>query len=819
MDTYINKLRGLASAAAGAVQSKAERDYEFTVSAHTVRGTSGLWTLYDATRHSTQQLATVWVFDKRFFASGLNRQLLDSRARTLVTERLMQEAGHLARLRHPNIVQLMEPIEDTRTSLVFVTERVAMSLADVLASQSERAELDELEIQEGLLCVSRALQFLHTDARRVHGNLAPSSVLIGPTGEWKLGGLGFSQSTDTGSASEYALGFAPTHTRPELEYAAPECMEGGRTGPASDVFAFGCLIAAVHSSDGRSPLEAQSDVGAYRRAAAALGARVAAMLSDPLSRVVQQMVAVDATQRLTLQQFQSSAYFDGVLAATLRYLASLIEQPADQKIAFMRGLPQVLPKFPPRVLKRQVLPHLLSTVSDHKLLRFTMPCVFYVAEQLSKDEFTALVLPELRPIFAMGDQQPHAVVVVLEHLQLLQSKMHADTFRSVVMPLVYAALLSSAPVVQDHALQQAARAAEAVSAADVRDQLVPRIQQVYSKASILSLKVRALRSLRELLKLLDKPTIVGKIMPMLKRTKSRDPTVVMAMLDMYEEIGSAHLDRQSVATEILPVLWTQLADDRLRLAQFERFVGVVQKLQERVLNEHRRHLEQIQRVDDQAERFNEAAIISDTSVNGDAAVNGDLFASIIGSSKPNTPQTKTSPVLQNPLAGLSAANTASATSDWEWDAPTAPTATTLQPNKRPTHSMNAPAFSSSRVSVEVDFMSTDGQSDTTDDFGAFTAFPPPPSTTKPLSTKPALSNTASAKPAPFKPAPLSKPASRLRTSTPVQNKLGATRIGSESRPFQFGATKPLQSSQKPLQSSQKHAGGKATDLGDFDPYA
>ncbi|KAJ2500023.1 Protein kinase domain-containing protein ppk32 [Coemansia sp. RSA 1972] len=808
MDTYINKLRGLASAAAGAVQSKAERDYEFTVSTHTARGTCGLWTLYDAKRHSTQQLATVWVFDKRYFATGLNKQLLDSHARTRVIARLMEEAGHLARLRHPNIVQLMEPVEETRTTLLFVTERVDMSLADVLASHSQRNELDELEIQEGLVCVSRALQFLHTDARRVHGNLAPSCVLIGPTGEWKLAGLGFSKSVDT--VSEYELGgFGPAHTRPELEYAAPECVEGGRMEPASDVFAFGCLIAAVHSPDGRSPLEAQNDVSAYRRAAAALSARVTAMLSDPLSRVVQQMVAVAAAQRLTLQQFQSSAYFDGVLSATLRYLASLIEQPADQKIAFLRGLPQVLPKFPSRVLKRQVLPHLLSSISDHKLLRFTLPCVFYVVEQLSKDEFTKLALPELRPIFAMGDQQPHAVVVVLEHLQLLQSKMHADTFLSVVMPLVYAALLSSAPVVQDHALQQAARVALAISASDVRDQLVPRIQQVYSKASILSLKVRALQALRNLLNVLDRPTIVGKIMPMLKRTKSRDPTVVMAMLDMYEEIGSVHLDRHAVATEILPVLWTQLADDRLRLTQFERFVLVVQKLQDRVVSEHRRHLEQVQRVDDQAERFNQAAV-TDTTVDGDMAVNGDLFASIIGSSKSNT-QTKTSPVLQNPLAGLSSANT-SAASGWEWDAPAAPTATTLQPTKRSTHSINAHAFLSSRVSVEVDFMSTDGQSDTTDDFGAFTAFPPPPST-KPLSFKPAPSS-----PAPFKPAPF-KPASRLRTSPIVQNKLGATKIASESRPFQFGATKQLHSSQKPLHSSQKHAGGKAADLGDFDPFA
>jgi SCY1-like protein 2 len=39
-------------------------------------------------------------------------------------------------------------------------------------------EIDELEIQKGLLQVSKALEFLHENAGLVHGNLTPDAVLV-----------------------------------------------------------------------------------------------------------------------------------------------------------------------------------------------------------------------------------------------------------------------------------------------------------------------------------------------------------------------------------------------------------------------------------------------------------------------------------------------------------------------------------------------------------------------------------------------------------------------------------------------------------------
>jgi len=39
-------------------------------------------------------------------------------------------------------------------------------------------ELDEIEIQKGLLQIGKALQFLHESAKLVHSNLTPDAIIV-----------------------------------------------------------------------------------------------------------------------------------------------------------------------------------------------------------------------------------------------------------------------------------------------------------------------------------------------------------------------------------------------------------------------------------------------------------------------------------------------------------------------------------------------------------------------------------------------------------------------------------------------------------------
>lgn len=45
-----------------------------------------------------------------------------------------------------------------------------------------------------------------------------------------------------------------------------------------------------------------------------------------------------------------------------------------------------------------------------------------------------------------------------------------------------------------------------------------------------------------------------KMVPMLRNIKTKEPAVMLATLAVYDEMGK-HLDKEIIATEILPQLW------------------------------------------------------------------------------------------------------------------------------------------------------------------------------------------------------------------------------------------------------------------------
>ena len=97
----------------------------------------------------------------------------------------------MSRLRHPCLLEVVEPIEETRSTLTFVTERVISNLqllvggsddgdgySDGARSGGRKSELDELEIQSGLSSLTKALQFLQESAMIVHSNLTSQAVYV-----------------------------------------------------------------------------------------------------------------------------------------------------------------------------------------------------------------------------------------------------------------------------------------------------------------------------------------------------------------------------------------------------------------------------------------------------------------------------------------------------------------------------------------------------------------------------------------------------------------------------------------------------------------
>lgn len=155
-------------------------------------GYCGPWKIYDAKKKKTNQPVSIFVFERKSLENGRGGGRGDGlkAAQDEAVERLKKEASLLARLRHPCILELVEPVEETRSGgLQFVTEQVTASLTTLLQEKDDEersgsqrrqreVEIDELEIQKGLLQIGKALEFLHESANLIHCNLTPDAIIV-----------------------------------------------------------------------------------------------------------------------------------------------------------------------------------------------------------------------------------------------------------------------------------------------------------------------------------------------------------------------------------------------------------------------------------------------------------------------------------------------------------------------------------------------------------------------------------------------------------------------------------------------------------------
>ncbi|CAG8521494.1 7430_t:CDS:2, partial [Diversispora eburnea] len=144
---------------------------------------AGLWKIYGGTKKTTGQKVAVFMFEKKFIDNTL-RKGYEKKENEKVYQVLKREVNILP-TENENI--LVEAVEESRTVITFATEPILASLSNLLNNHDNLSpvpddiknfEMDELEIQKGLLQVGKGLQFCHNDAKIVHSNLVPEAIFV-----------------------------------------------------------------------------------------------------------------------------------------------------------------------------------------------------------------------------------------------------------------------------------------------------------------------------------------------------------------------------------------------------------------------------------------------------------------------------------------------------------------------------------------------------------------------------------------------------------------------------------------------------------------
>ena len=147
-------------------------------------------------------------------------------------ERFAQEREILARLHHPHVTRLYDGGVTPDGQSYIVMELLEGLCIDEHADQSGL----DLRARLALFCdVCDAAGYAHQQGV-VHADIKPSNILIDATHGVKLLDFGISAL----AAAEHPSAAACTDA-----YASPQQRHGARPTPADDVFALGCLLAAL----------------------------------------------------------------------------------------------------------------------------------------------------------------------------------------------------------------------------------------------------------------------------------------------------------------------------------------------------------------------------------------------------------------------------------------------------------------------------------------------------------------------------------------------------------------------------------------------
>jgi SCY1-like protein 2 len=111
---------------------------------------------------------------------------------------LKKDPANLAKLKHPSVLNLLEQPGEDEKYICFITEPVEFSLACLLEAKAGGAKDNlmakipsELETKCMMLELLETLNFLHQNAKCVHGGISPESIFVTETGKVKIAGFNF----------------------------------------------------------------------------------------------------------------------------------------------------------------------------------------------------------------------------------------------------------------------------------------------------------------------------------------------------------------------------------------------------------------------------------------------------------------------------------------------------------------------------------------------------------------------------------------------------------------------------------------------------
>lgn len=629
MESFVSKLRNAVSSTVSNVNAVLPGNLltrEFEVSDHICSAGQGLgWKVYAAVKKSTKEEASLFLFEKRQLDKYSRKD------REIVIEVLKKGVAQLTRLRHPSILTVQHPLEESRDSLAFATEPVSASLANLLGFHENLPtpvpgaigdyNFYDVEIKYGLLTLSEGLAFLHNDVKLLHRNLSPESIIISKKGSWKLAGFDFCISPINSNDFPFYFPFLnivnnpndfPAMALPNIDYLAPEYItQAGspeaRLSLAADMYSLGAITFALYNK-GKPLVPTARSLGMFNtkrieQIDKLINNNALDCIPDDSRHHVRMLLSSDNVLRPDAHQFNKLAIFEDVLVRTLQYLDALYQWDNLQKSKFYKGLPEIMSQMPLRVKLDRVVPSLAKEFMNPDMVPFVLPNVLIVAEEISNEEFETEILPSLIPVFQMKEPIQISMILMQKmELILTKSKNKPESIRSHILPMMCRTLEVDAQQVQELCLNTIPTVAHLLDYPSMKNSVLPKVKKLCLTTNYLAVRVNCLLCIGKILDHLDKWLVLDEVIPFLNEIPSKEPAVIMAsigIIQMTMTNSKLGLTKEIMATKVVPFLMPLAIENGLTMEQFNTILSLIKEVIRKVEDEHRVKLEQLNSMKEQ----------------------------------------------------------------------------------------------------------------------------------------------------------------------------------------------------------------------------
>ena len=518
-------------------------------------GFKNLWKIYKGSRKDREADVCVFVVEKK------NLDKFSKEEKEEILTNLRKEASSLVKYKHPAILGIVDPLEEDKSTIAFVTEPFSYPLANWVESNN----ISKLEIKLMIIELCQVLTFLHEDAKVIHCYISLENIFLNSGFHVKLSGFQFSITDPAISGAEIHFGRMSLSAQPNFKFFSPEIISTNKAFYQSDVFSVGAIIYYLLKCNKKDHdkelinLNVNS-IDCYKRSVDLLENKLTKLnFESDDNDIIVLLTKMAYEQRPTIRECQDHQWFNDPKLKAMKFVDNFEGNEQGKNVEFLTKFHNIMKIFEAKLVTKKFLPAFLNALKTEGLIVAALPAIFSIAEEATMNViFETAVWSALKVLFTLKQMPAAALYFILSKLQYLAEKISNSEFNSHLLNIICKALDSNVAKLQSVVLDNITTITKKIDSLSFKNQLFPRLVNIVQKTTSIPLKVQILKSFSTVFHLLDQTILNDTLLSTLEKIRKSDNAgeISMGVVTVYEQI--AKVVNIEVNTYNLILLFTNL---------------------------------------------------------------------------------------------------------------------------------------------------------------------------------------------------------------------------------------------------------------------